>query len=75
MLCLGVGIEAAVFPTHEGTLRRHINVLGRWEDIEVFALWRGDFVFNIEKRGKLDVSFFRETVRRQSGRFRMKGLT
>ena len=40
--------------THEGTLRRHINVLGRWEDIEVFALWRGEFA-SILKRGKLDV--------------------
>jgi RimJ/RimL family protein N-acetyltransferase/acyl carrier protein len=25
---------------HEGTLRRHLNVHGRWIDLELFALWR-----------------------------------
>jgi RimJ/RimL family protein N-acetyltransferase len=27
---------------HEGTLVRHVNLLGRWEDVEVFAVWRED---------------------------------
>lgn len=34
---------------HEGTLRRHLNVHGRWIDLELFALWR-DRLPAIEER-------------------------
>lgn len=28
--------------THEGTLRRHLNLDGTWVDLEIFAVWRRD---------------------------------
>jgi RimJ/RimL family protein N-acetyltransferase len=27
---------------HEGTLRRHLNVNGRWADLDLYAVWRSD---------------------------------
>ena len=36
---------------HEGTLRRHLNIHGRWADLEVFALFRADLAL-IEARSE-----------------------
>lgn len=35
--------------THEGTLRRHLNLDGTWVDLEIYAVWRPDLA-RLERR-------------------------